>query len=258
MNREPGRGLAACNQITQNHPGNPGNQFSPQSYYQKKLKPSSPRTLSRTAEGISIPWNGGDIIADKKARKNLENAKKIRAKSISTGTDHTFEILGEYSHNQPVCHLRERVGTCQLPTTSHGILCLPRSNFTTMDIPPFQTQVNQPPGQPPTSWNQITSTGANCFPPSPASKRMDKGVPGADSVLPQVIATTVLPALARQAKEVEQRNPRKRSAACQSTKTTAKRATGNQDNKEQIATTSRECNALTSNVIQTACDNDST
>jgi hypothetical protein len=127
-----------------------------------------------------------------------------------------------------------------------------------MDIPPFQTQVNQPPGQPPTSWNQIAGTGANCFPPIPASKRMDKGVPGADSVLPQVIATTALPALARQAKEVEQRNPRKRSAACQSTKTTAKRAASDQDNEEQIATTLRECNTLMSNIIQTAHDDDST
>jgi hypothetical protein len=90
------------------------------------------------AEGISIPWNGGNVIANKKAWKNLENAKKIQAKSVSMGTDHAFEILGEYSHNQPVCHLRERVGTCQSTMTSHGILCLPRSNFTTMDIPPLQ------------------------------------------------------------------------------------------------------------------------
>ncbi len=33
--------------------------------------------------------------------------------------------------------------------------------------------------------------------------------------------------------EVEQRNPRKKSAACQSSKTRATRATGNQDNEER-------------------------
>ena len=165
-------------------------------------------------------------------------------KSVSTGTDHAFEILGEYSHNQPVCHLHEKVGTCQLTTTSQGILRLPHSNFTTMDIPPFQTQVNRPPGQQPTSWNQVANAGTIWFPPSPASNRMDNGVPGADSVPPQIIATTALPALARQAKEVEQRNPRNRNKGCQSATTMAKRATGNLDNEEKIATTSRKCNAI--------------
>jgi hypothetical protein len=87
---------------------------------------------------------------------------------------------------------------------------------------------------------------------------MDNGVLAADSVTPQVIVTTAIPALARQDKEVEQRNPRKRSAACQSAKTTAQRAADNRDNEEQIATTSRKCNALRSNVIQTASDDDST
>ena len=127
-----------------------------------------------------------------------------------------------------------------------------------MDIPPLQTRVNQPPGQPPTSWNQTADTGNNGFPPSPASNHMDNGVPGVDSVPPQVIATTALPALAWQDKEVEQRNPRKRSAACQSAKTMAQRAAGDQDNEEQIAATSRKCNALKSTVIQTASDDDST
>ena len=184
-------------------PWEPRKPILPPVLLSKKLKPSSPRTLSRTAEGISIPWNGGDVIADRKARKSLENAKKIRAKSVSTGMDHAFEILGE--RDQPVCHLRE-VGTSQSTTTSQGNLGLPHPSFTTMDMPPLQTRVIRPPGQPPASWN---------------------GAPGADSVTPQVIATAALPALARQVKEVEQRNPRKRSAACQSAKTMAQRAAGN-------------------------------
>jgi len=81
---------------------------------------------------------------------------------------------------------------------------------------------------------------------SPKSSKQSHGQwsPGVDSVPLQVIATTALPALARQAKEVEQRNPRKRNKACQSATTTAKRAAGNLDNEEQIATTSRKCNAV--------------
>ncbi len=74
-----------------------------------------------------------------------------------------------------------------------------------MDIPLLQTRFNRPPGQPPTSWNQTADTGHNGFPPSPASNLMDNGVPGAESVPPQVIATTALPALARQDKEVAEK-----------------------------------------------------
>ena len=76
--------------------------------------------------------------------------------------------------------------------------------------------------------------------------------------MPQVIVTAALPALARQTKGVEQRNPRKQSTACQSSKTRATRAVGDQHNKEQIARKSRKCNIPTSNVIQTASEDDST
>jgi hypothetical protein len=76
--------------------------------------------------------------------------------------------------------------------------------------------------------------------------------------LPQVIVTAALPALARQTKGVEQRNPRKQSTACQSSKTRATRALGDQHNKEQITRKSRKCNIPSSNVIQTASEDDST
>jgi hypothetical protein len=76
-------------------------------------KPSSPCTLSRTADGINIPWRGGDVVADRRTTKAIENAKKIRDKSISTGTNHTLEILGECNKQdkyiKPVCNYpRER------------------------------------------------------------------------------------------------------------------------------------------------------
>ena len=156
------------------------------------------------AEGIGIPWDGGDVIADKRARKKLESAKKIRARSISTVTDHAFKILGEYSHNQPVCHLRESIGMRQLTMTSHGNLGLPHS--TTMDIQPPQTQL--------ASWNLIVDAGAICLPPSSASNPFDNGGLGGDSVLPYVTATTTLRALTWQTKRIEQRNLRKQSAVC--------------------------------------------
>ncbi len=72
----------------------------------------------------------------------------------------------------------------------------------------------------------------------------------------QVIVTTALPALAQKVKEVEQRNPRKQSAACQSTKTMATNITANQYNGKQIAK-SRKCNVLQSNVSQAASEVDS-
>jgi hypothetical protein len=47
------------------------------------------------ADGINIPWRGGDVVADRRTTKAIENAKKIRGKSVSTGTNHALEILGE-------------------------------------------------------------------------------------------------------------------------------------------------------------------
>jgi hypothetical protein len=85
---------------------------------------------------------------------------------------------------------------------------------------------------------------------------MANGVLGANSVLPQVIVTTALPALARQVREVEQRNPRKQSTACQSTKTVATNVVDNQYSGEQIAK-SRRCNVLQSKVSQAASEADS-
>jgi hypothetical protein len=58
-------------------------------------KSPSPCTLSRTADGINIPWRGGDVVADRRTPKAIENAKKIRGRSVSTGANHALEILGE-------------------------------------------------------------------------------------------------------------------------------------------------------------------
>jgi hypothetical protein len=137
--------------------------------------------------------------ADKKARKDLKNAK-IQTKSVSIGMEHAHDIL-----------------------------------------------VNQPLGQPPISWNTIVNTETTCLPPSSASNPMADRVKGANSVLPQVIVTTALLALVRQVKEAEQRNPRKGSTVCHSTKKTATKVVGNQYNGEQIAK-SRKCNLLQSKV----------
>jgi hypothetical protein len=60
------------------------------------------------ADSINIPWRGGDMVADRRTTKAIENAKKIRDKSISTGTNHALEILGkcnEHDKNiKPVCN----------------------------------------------------------------------------------------------------------------------------------------------------------
>jgi hypothetical protein len=65
------------------------------------------------AEGINIPWRGGDMVADRRTTKAIENVKKIRDKSVSTGTNHALEILGECNKRdkniKPACNYpRER------------------------------------------------------------------------------------------------------------------------------------------------------
>ncbi len=35
------------------------------------------------------------MVADRRTAKAIENAKKIRGKSVSTGANHALEILGE-------------------------------------------------------------------------------------------------------------------------------------------------------------------
>ncbi len=53
------------------------------------------------------------MVADRRTTKAIENAKKIRDKSVSTVTNHALEILGECNEHdkniKPVCNYpRER------------------------------------------------------------------------------------------------------------------------------------------------------
>jgi hypothetical protein len=65
------------------------------------------------ADGINIPRRGGDVVADRRTTKAIENAKKIRDKSVLTGTNHALEILGKCNKHdkniKPICNYpRER------------------------------------------------------------------------------------------------------------------------------------------------------
>jgi hypothetical protein len=44
---------------------------------------------------FKIAWNGGNIIANKNDRKELELEKKYCKESVSIGTTHALEILTE-------------------------------------------------------------------------------------------------------------------------------------------------------------------
>ncbi len=53
------------------------------------------------------------MVADRRTTKAIENVKKIRDKSVSTGTNHALEILGKCNKQdkniKPVCNYpRER------------------------------------------------------------------------------------------------------------------------------------------------------
>jgi hypothetical protein len=66
----------------------------------------------RTADGISIAWRGGNMVADRQRTKAIENKRKIREKSMLMGNSHALEILGKCNkynkYIQLVCKPRER------------------------------------------------------------------------------------------------------------------------------------------------------
>jgi hypothetical protein len=120
-------------------------------------KPPSPHTLSRMADGLNIAWRGGNVAADRRTTKAIENAKNIRDKSISLGTNHTLRILGKCNQNneyiKPVCNSHERGAvTSQLDQTS----CSPCFEFTRARMPPKHMYVKPLPGRPPITWSKIT------------------------------------------------------------------------------------------------------
>jgi hypothetical protein len=140
-------------------------------------KPPSPCTLSRTADGINIPWRGGDVVADRRKTKAIENAKKIIDKSVSTETNHALEILGECNEQdkyiKPICNYpREREAVIgESDQTSQGNL--PSSKATCANMPPKHKYVKPPSGRPPIAWSNITDNP------------MDDVSPSNDGVAPQ-------------------------------------------------------------------------
>ncbi len=78
-----------------------------------QLSPS-PCTLTRTTTGFNIAWNGGNVIASKYEKKELELEKKPCKESVSIGTAHALEILGESTcvHPFALC-VREAGRACQ-------------------------------------------------------------------------------------------------------------------------------------------------
>ncbi len=83
----------------------------------------SPCTLMRTAAGFNMDWKGSKVIASKKKIKEIEQAKMSCRESVSVGTTHALEILGESTCVHPVCPLLERVGTSQSVQMSQGFRC---------------------------------------------------------------------------------------------------------------------------------------
>ncbi len=107
------------------------------------------------------------MVAGRRTTKAIENAKKIRDKSISTGTNHALDILGKHNQNnvdlKPVCNSRERGAvTCQPDQTS----CPPCSKFTRANMPLKHKYIKTPPGRPPITWSKITDDPMNNISPS--------------------------------------------------------------------------------------------
>ncbi len=117
-------------------------------------QPPSPCTLTKTATGFNIDWKGGNVIANKKKMKEIEQAKKSCRESVSVSTTHALEILGESTCVHPVHPLLERVGKSQSVQTSQGFLCPQHSESIKegMPPPPQHEDLERPQGESPQSW----------------------------------------------------------------------------------------------------------
>ncbi len=124
-------------------------------------QPPSPHTLTRTATGFNIAWNGSNEIANKYEGKELELEKKSCNESISIGIAHMLEILGESNRVHPVCPLCERGRTSLSVQTSQVFICPKHSESTNkgMPPPPQHKDVEGPHGEPPRSWSIVPMMG---------------------------------------------------------------------------------------------------
>jgi hypothetical protein len=131
------------------------------------IKPPSPRSLTRTASGISVNWKERDKPTDKNKIKELELAKMSCRESTAIGTSHAFDILGEYLHANSVLPFLERVGTGPTLQTGHSLIVPqhsePIEEGAVQPPLPRPMDVVRPAGEPPHSWNLVPSLeGASC------------------------------------------------------------------------------------------------
>jgi hypothetical protein len=162
----------------------------------------------RTAAGFNIDWKGGNVIANKKKLKEIEQAKTSCRESVSVDTTHALEILGELTCVHPVCPLLERVGTSQSVQTSQGFLCPQHSESIEEGVspPPQHKNVKQPQGEPPQSWSSAPVMRATF---------------DLDSAEWYSAAREVLPTQAGESRVKERWSSKKPSMASQSSKTRA-------------------------------------
>jgi hypothetical protein len=179
----------------------------PQRPSSSSQQPPSPCTLTRTATGFNFDWKGGNLIANKKKIKEIEQVKKSCKESVSVGTTHALEILGESTCVHPVCPLLERVGTSQSVQMSQGFLCPQHSEPIEegMPPPPQHEDVERPQGEPPQSWSIACRMGVTS---------------DLDSAEQHPAAREVIPAQAGESR-VEVWSSKKHSRASQSSKTRA-------------------------------------
>jgi hypothetical protein len=91
------------------------------------------------------------MIASKYEGKELELEKKSCKESVSIGTAHALEILGDSTRVHPVCPLCEKGRMSLSVQTSQGFICLRHSESTNkgMPPPPQHKDVKRPPREPP-------------------------------------------------------------------------------------------------------------
>ncbi len=148
------------------------------------------------------------MIASKNKIKEIEQAKMSCRESVSIGTTHALEILGESTCVHHVCPLLGRVRTSQSVQMSQGFRCPQHSESIEegMPPPPQHENVKKPQGELLLSWS------------SPPMMRANSDLDSADWY---PATREVLPAQAGESRGKEKWSSKKHSIASQSSKTRA-------------------------------------
>jgi hypothetical protein len=120
----------------------------------RERQPSSPRSLSLSMAGISIPWTGANVTSSQHTIKETEDARNAHEASVSKGKSHALEILCESIGKTRPCPIKATIFGASNNNPTQQL----EPKHTIGDPPPQLMHMERPPGNPPLNWSDNIST----------------------------------------------------------------------------------------------------